>query len=228
MRGLKKLISALLAVGVLISLTACGDKKNNDDTSTGEAQRTFPNEVITAQPKETETQIATEVVAADDGPRVYIGNTTAKAGEYAEVTLYVENAEQNWSFCGIHITYPDVLEPKMLEFGDDENLVDYSRGEASKYSSGATAMLWTNNMPEELTSNNLGCFFFAEMFSDNYGLDGDIATFQLKIPEDAKSGTVYPIGFYYMDTDAFQNMDGDLSLQKYTFENLKEGSITVE
>lgn len=223
MRGLKKLISALLAVGVFISLTACGDKKNDSSTpDTSESQRTFPNEVVTAQPK------ATEVVAADDGPRVYIGNTTAKAGEYAEVTLYVENAEQNWSFCGIHITYPDVLEPKMLEFGDDESLVDYSRGEASKYSSGATAMLWTKNMPEELTSNNLGCFFFAEMFSDNYGLDGDIATFQLKIPDDAESGTVYPIGFYYMDTDAFQNMDGDLSLQKYTFENLKEGSITVE
>lgn len=226
MYRLKRLTSVLLAVGVLMSLTACGDKKNNSSTSEGESQRTFPNEVVTAQPKE--TQSATEVVAAEDGPRVYIGNTTAKAGEYAEVTLYVENAEKNWSFCGLHITYPDVLEPKMFEFGDEENLVDYSRGEASKYSSGATAMLWTENVPEEITSKNLDCFFFAEMFSDDYGLDGDIATFQLKIPEDAESGTVYPIGFYYMDTDTFQNMEGDLSLQKYTFENLKEGSITVE
>lgn len=229
MRRLKKLTSALFAVGVLMSLTACSDNKNNSDISTGESQRTFPNEVVTAQPKETETQPVTEVVAADDGPRVYIGNTTAKAGEYAEVTLYVENAEKNWSFCGLHVTYPDVLEPKMLDLVEDEdNLVDYKRGDASEYSSGATAVLWVDNLPEEITSNNLGCFFFAEMFSDNYGLDGDIATFWLKVPEDAESGTVYPIGFYYLETDAFQNMDGDLSLQKYTFENLKEGSITVE
>ncbi len=222
MRIFKKITSVLLAVGVLMSLTACADSTENSSVSTGEPQRTFPDEVVTAEPK------ATEVVAAADGPRVYIGNTTAKAGEYADVTLYVENAEQNWSFCGLHITYPDVLEPKMLEISNDDNLVDYSRGEASKYSSGATAMLWTQNIPEEITSKNLECFFFAEMFGDDYGLDGDIATFQLKIPEDAESGTVYPIGFYYLETDTFQNMSGDLSLQKYTFDNLKEGSITVE
>lgn len=222
MRIFKKITSVLVAVGVLMSLTACADSTENGSVSTGDPQRTFPDEAVTAEPK------ATEVVAAADGPRVYIGNTTAKAGEYADVTLYVENAEQNWSFCGLHITYPDVLEPKMLEIGNDDNLVDYSRGEASKYSSGATAMLWTQNVPEEITSKNLECFFFAEMFGDDYGLDGDIATFQLKIPEDAESGTVYPIGFYYLETDTFQNMSGDLSLQKYTFDNLKEGSITVE
>lgn len=223
MRIFKRITSVLFAVGVLMSITACANSTENSSVSTGEPQRTFPSEVVTAEPK------VTEVVAAADGPRVYIGNTTAKAGEYADVTLYVENAEQNWSFCGLHITYPDVLEPKMLEIGNpDDNLVDYTRGEASKYSSGATAMLWTNNIPEEITSNNLGCFFFAEMFGDNYGLDGDIVTFKLKIPEDAESGTVYPIGFYYLETDTFQNMEADLSLQKYTFENLKEGSITVE
>lgn len=221
MRIFRKITSALLAVGVLISLTACAKGTDNSSVSTSEPMRTFPAEVVTAQPKE-------EIVPAEDGPRVYISDTTAKAGEYAEITLYVENAEQNWSFCGLHITYPDVLEPKMLEIGDDDSLVYYKKGEASEYASGASAMIWRNNMPEELTSNHLGCFFFAEMFADNYGLDGAIATFQLKIPEDAESGTVYPIGFYYLNTDAFQNMSGDLSLEKYTFNNLREGSITVE
>lgn len=216
MRGLKKSVAVFLAVSMFISLTACADK--NADSNSSKPQ------LISSD----DTGATDNIVAAEDGPRVYIGNTTAKAGEYAEVTLYVENAEQNWCFCGIHVTFPDVLEVKMLELGDDDSLVDYRKGEASKYSSGATAMLWTQNMPEELTSNNLGCFFFAEMFADNYGLDGDIATFQLKIPEDAESGTVYPIGFYYMKTDTFQNKSGDLSLEKYTFENLRGGSITVE
>ena len=229
MRRLKKLTSVLLAVSVLMSLTACGGK-NNSSTSEGEPQRTFPNEVVTAIPKGEESQNdGTEVVAAEDGPRVYIGETTAKAGEYADVTVYVENAEKNWSFCGLHITYPDVLKPKMLELGDsNDGLVDYTKGEASEFASGINVTEWTVNMPEELTSKNLGCLFIAEMFTDNYGMDGAIVTFQLKIPDDAESGTVYPIGFYYMDTDAFMNKSGDKALQKYTFDNLREGSITVE
>ena len=77
MRRLKKLTSVLLAVSVLMSLTACGGK-NNSSTSEGEPQRTFPNEVVTAIPKGEESQNdGTEVVAAEDGPRVYIGETTA-------------------------------------------------------------------------------------------------------------------------------------------------------
>ncbi|MDE6788730.1 MAG: hypothetical protein K2J47_05345 [Ruminococcus sp.] len=225
MRGFRKIISAVMAVGVLMSLTACGDKKNNSSTLEGEPQRTFPNEVVTAKPKE-ETPTAPEIVAAEDGPRLSIGNTTAKAGEYAEVTLYVENADQNWSFCGIHITFPDVLEVEM--FNVEKDLVKFERGGASQYSAGATSMLWVENMPESLTSQNLSCLFFTEIFESDYGLDGDIVTFRMKIPEDAESGTVYPIGFYYMNTDKFQNSKKDLSLEKYAFENWKEGSITVE
>lgn len=222
---LKKITSVMFAVGVLMSLTACGGK-NNSDISTGESQRTFPNEVVTAQPKETETESVTEVIAAEDGPHLYIGNTTAKAGEYADVTLYVENAKSNWNFCGIHITYPDVLYPEMLD--EEKRIVEYSRGEASKHSSGSSSMVWRDGLPDELVSNKLGCLFFAEMFEGDYGLDGDIVTFRLKIPDDAESGTVYPIGFYYMDTDRFCNKEEDLSLEKYAFENWKEGSVTVE
>ncbi|MCM1132357.1 MAG: hypothetical protein NC340_02690 [Ruminococcus flavefaciens] len=218
-----KITAFAVAVGMLVSLTACRGTNNSSESES------VSSEVSVSQPEESseaETQPATEIIAAEDGPRLYISNTTAKAGEYADVTVYVENGEKNWSFCGIHITFPDVLEVSMLDV--EESLVDYERGEASRYSSGATAMLWTENMPVELTSNNLGCFFFAEMFADDYGLDGDIATFQLKIPDDAESGTVYPIGFYYMDTDRFHNSSEDLSLEKYTFSHLTEGSITVK
>lgn len=216
----KKITAVIMAVGVLMSLTACGDKTEDKSSISGSSGS---QEIVKATEP---TKPTTEIVAAADGPRLYIGNTTAKAGEYADITLYVENAERNWNFCGIHITFPDVLTAKM--FDEKERLVDYSRGKASEYSSGATAMLWVDNMPEELTSKNLGCLFFAEMFADDYGLDGDIVTFKLKIPDDAESGTVYPIGFYYMETDQFRNKASDLSLEKYAFENWQEGSITVE
>lgn len=222
---IKKIISVLMVVGVLASLTACGDKQQNSNS--GESQTTEPYQLITESPTDTETvPPTTEVIAASDGPRLYMGNTTAKAGEYADVTLYVENADMNWNMCGIHMTYPDVLEPEMRNV--EERLVKFKRGEASDYSTASIAMIWVDNLPEELTSKNLGCVFFTEVFDGDTGLDGDIVTFRVKIPDDAESGTVYPLGFYYMDTDKFINDAKDLSLQKYAFENMKEGSITVE
>lgn len=218
---IKKIISVLMVVGVLASLTACGDKNKNSNS--GESQSTEPYKLLTDT---AESPATTQVVPASDGPRLYMGNTTAKAGEYADVTLYVENANMNWNMCGIHMTYPNVLEPEMLNV--EERLVKFKRGEASEYSTASVAMVWINNLPEELVSNNLGCVFFTEVFDGNNGLDGDIVTFKVKIPDDAESGTVYPLGFYYMETDKFINDSKDLSLQQYAFENWQEGSITVE
>lgn len=217
---IKKIISVFMAVGMLASLTACGDKKPNSDNS--DSQSTEPYKLLT----DVSAPTTTEVKAASDGPHLYMGNTTAKAGEYADVTLYVENAEMKWNMCGIHMTYPNVLEPEMLNV--EERLVMFTRGQASNYSTASVAMVWINNLPEELTSKNLGCVFFTEVFDGDNGLDGDIVTFRVKIPDDAESGTVYPLGFYYMDTDKFINNSKDLSLQKYAFENWQEGSITVE
>ena len=45
---------------------------------------------------------------------------------------------------------------------------------------------------------------------------------------DAKSGTVYPIGMYFLDTDMFQNTAKDISMEKYAFEHFQSGSITVK
>ncbi|MDE6519625.1 MAG: hypothetical protein K2K91_04090 [Ruminococcus sp.] len=222
---IKKIISVIMVVGVLASLTACGDKTQNSDSR--EQQATEPYQLLTENSEDAETvPPTTEVIAAADGPRLYMGNTTAKAGEYADVTLYVENAEMKWTMCGIHMTYPDILEPEMLDV--EERLVQFTRGNASNYSTASVAMLWVNNLPKELTSKNLGCVFFTEVFNGDKGLDGDIMTFRVKIPDDAESGTVYPLGFYYMDSDKFINDAKDLSLQKYAFENWTEGSITVE
>ena len=222
---LKRIISAVVTMAVLASMTACGDKSNNMSESSlssesSQAERTFPADEVTEPPTE-------PISAAADGPRLYIKDTTAKAGEYAEVTLAVENANMNWYVCGLHITYSDALEPMMFEGGDEKD-VDYTLGDASRRNNGSVTKLWRSGLPDEITENNMGCFFFTEVFSENHGLDGDIATFYLKVPEDAESGTVYDIGFYHMDSDLFMNKEEDLSLQMYAFENWKSGTVTVE
>ncbi|MDE5936578.1 MAG: hypothetical protein K2G83_04135 [Ruminococcus sp.] len=220
----KKIIAVFAALTVLASVTACGNKKKTGNSvssnESSNVERTFPADDVTEPPTE-------PISAAADGPRLYIKDTTAKAGEYAEVTLAVENADMNWSMCGIHVTYSDALEPMMLEGGDEKDM-EYTLGDASERNNGSITKLWLSGLPDEVTEKNMGCFFFTEMFSDNYGLDGDIATFYLKVPEDAESGTVYDIGFYHMDSDLFINKEEDLSLQMYAFENWKPGTVTVE
>lgn len=220
----KKIIAVFAALTVLVSVTACGNKKKSDDSvsnvKSSNIERTFPADEVTEPPTE-------PISAAADGPRLYIKDTTAKAGEYAEVTFAVENANMNWNMCGIHITYSDALEPMMFEGGDEKDM-EYTLGDASKRSNGSITKLWLSGLPDEITEKNMGCFFFTEVFSNNQGLDGDIATFYLKVPEDAESGTVYDIGFYHMDSDLFLNSEEDLSLQMYAFENWKPGTVTVE
>ena len=106
----------------------------------------------------------------------------------------------------------------------------YKAGVASEFNTGIVAMEWKkeSNPPAELTEKGMGTMFFTVMFSGNEGQDGEILTLYLKVPEDAESGTVYPVGFYYLDTDMFRNTDNDSSFEKYAFEHMKTGTITVE
>lgn len=169
-----------------------------------------------------------DVPSIDEGPVISIGDTTVKAGEIAEVKVYVKGADLNWSNCGIHLTYPDVL--KCVYQDDDDLYLKYKKGEAAEFNTGIVAMEWKqqNNPPEELTSQGLGTMFFTVMFNDNNGQDGEIITLYLKVPDDAESGTEYPVGFYYLSTDMFRNREGDLSFEKYAFEHTQSGTITVE
>ena len=88
-------------------------------------------------------------------------------------------------------------------------------------------MDWQRNLAPELVRDKKRSVFFTTMFQDNNGKDGDIASFFFKIPDDAQPGTVYDLGYYYMDSDMFRNLENDMSLEKYAFEHLEGGSITV-
>lgn len=215
------ILAAAAALTFLTLMTACGDKTSNSGTGENSVI-TYSNDTSEA-PEAAPTE---EIKAAEDGPRLFIRDVSAAPGEVAEVTITIENAAAKWNMCGFHITYPNVLKPEMEDV--EERMVEKELGDASKYNNGSVAMEWQENLPDELTSNNLGSTFFAEMFEKDHGLDGDVVTFFLKVPEDAESGTEYPVNFFYLDGDMFQNVAKDKAMEKYVFENWKGGKITVK
>ena len=215
-----RFFAAVSAMAIMISMAACGEKKSNTDTGENKI-------IMYDKPTEATTKAPTEYVeAAADGPRLYIEDVTAKAGETAQVTIYIENAEMAWKMCGFHITYPDVLVPEMLDY--ENRYVRKKMGEASEYNIGSVAMEWRDNKTEYLTSNKLSSIFFTELFDADHGLNGAVVSFFFQIPEDAASGTEYPIDFMYIEGDMFTNTAEDKSMEKYVFENWRGGKIIVE
>ena len=216
--NIRKITAIAAAAAVLALSAACGEPVKS------------PNSVPTAV-NATIPTYSSDVTAAADGPKLMFSNVEAAAGETAEVSLIVSGAAKNWTMCGLHITFGEDLECVM----DDpaEGFIEYDLGPASKRATISVGMLWRQNLPEELTKNHLGCLFFTETFDGDDGGDGEIVKFYFKVPEKAKSGTVYPIGIYYMPpddirSDMFRNSADDLSLEKYAFENWVGGSITVK
>lgn len=162
---------------------------------------------------------------AADGAHLTISSTTVKPGEIAEVTLSVSGVDKAWNMCGLHIVYPDVLECQM--FNEEERLVEVKKGSAVDYASGSIAMLWRDNLTEDMIAKKQKSIFFTAVLDQNHGLDGDICTYFLKVPEDAEPGTVYNIDYYYCDTDIFANYERDPSFEKYAFDHWQGGTITV-
>ncbi len=227
-----KKIIAVAAAALMLTAVSCGEKKDNYvsplDSGSESSQSLFDEMSQSgdaSQPEES-TEATSAVEAAADGPRLYMKDAAASPGEEVEITMAVENSSKKWDMCGIHVTYPDFLECEMMD--EEEGFAAFETNEASQYRTGAVAMLWSDGLPESLTSQNLGCVFFTETFGGrDLGGEGDIVTFTFKVPEDAEPGT-YPLGFYYRDTDMFIDTAQDLSMQKYVFENWREGTLTIE
>ena len=104
----------------------------------------------------------------------------------------------------------------------------YTAGPASSEAPLRVAMEWFGTKPNEMLDRDLDAIFYTAAFADDYGGDGDIATFYIQIPEDAESGDEYDVDFYYYSTDTFKGMDGDRSFEKYAFSNWEGGKITVK
>jgi hypothetical protein len=171
-----------------------------------------------------------DVKEADFGPVLTISDTTAKPGGIAEVTLSVSNAQNKWSMCGLHITYPDVL--KCVLKNAESRDVDYKIGPACEGNIGSVAKEWQQGLPEDVAKCKRGSVFFTAMFEGDYGGDGDIVTFYFNVPQNAKSGTVYHFDYYYNSSDVakdmFESQRNDASVEKYAFTHWHGGTVTVE
>lgn len=170
-----------------------------------------------------------DIPDAASGPELKISETEAKPGDIAKVTVSVTGAQDKWSMCGIHVAYPDILECQLDDKHDNsQNLnAQYEVGNAAAGNAGFVSMVCQPHFSEELDREKMNAVFFTTMFSDSNGGDGDIATFFFKIPDDAQAGTVYDLGFFYMESDMFRDLSGDLSFEKYAFTHMNGGKITV-
>lgn len=224
MNDLKLAAAAIFAAA---ALTACGGSSMTATTSNTASQPEAPGAIETeTMPAEAPKGRFDDVPDLEDGPHLFISETTAKPGDIAEVTISVENANLKWNMCGLHIVYPDVLECQM--FNEEDRLVKVKKGEAVDYATGSVCMLWRDNLTDEMKEKKQKSVFFTAVLDNNNGQDGAIATYFFKVPEDAVSGTVYPIDYYYQDTDIFSNQEKDPAFEKYAFKNWTGGSITVE
>lgn len=227
-----KFAAAALALSLALSCAAgCSDTKkstpkNGGTAVSGSGGSAQGNQGSVSDSMELMRQKYADVPDIDGGPFIKISDTTVSAGEIAEVTVSVRGAQQKWNMCGIHITYPDVLE---CQLRNEEDLVPkYKVGDACELNMGFEARDWRRNLHDELIKKHLRSVFFATIFKENDGLDGDIATFYFKVPDNAQPGAVYKLGYYYMESDMFRNFENDMSFEKFAFEHLTEGSITVK
>ncbi|MBR5682072.1 MAG: hypothetical protein IKW96_02150 [Ruminococcus sp.] len=241
----RKIMAALLSVLVAASLTGClsdgsskpeekekttvgtvpkSDEKTDNSQNGGNNAASGSNGEITESMELMRLKFA-DVPEIESGPELKIADVTAKPGDIAAVTVSVKGTGDNWNNCGIHITYPEVLKCQLEN--EETRDVKYEPGPAIKKNAGFVAMEWQDNLDEELIRNHERSLFFTAIFWDSAGTDGDIATFYFKVPDDAKPGTVYDLGYFFMDSDMFRNVSDDISYEKYTFEHLQGGSITV-
>lgn len=167
-----------------------------------------------------------DVEDLESGPELSVSRTSASAGGVAEVTISVDNADEMWNMCGLHIQYPEELKCQ-LNGSAEAHMTKYKAGDACDGFL-TSSMEWFGEMPEDLAGQGKSMVFFAAVSSGNPGFSGDIVTFYLDVPEDAEPGTEYPIDFYYYKTDQFTNIDGDKAMEKYAFTHWKSGSVTVE
>ncbi len=234
----RKITAALFSVLFAASLTGClsdgsskpEEKENTTVGTVAESNEKTDNIQNGSNGEITESMELMKLKYADvpeieSGPELKIADVTAKPGDIAAVTVSVKGTGDNWNNCGIHITYPNVLQCQLED--EETRDVKYEPGPAIKKNAGFVAMEWQDNLDEELVRNHERSLFFTAIFWDSSGTDGDIATFYFKVPDDAKPGTVYDLGYFFMDSDMFRNVNDDISYEKYTFEHLQGGSITV-
>lgn len=203
-----KMIALIITSAMALAMfSACSDK---DKSSASDSQ--------------TKTTQTGDAVASGAAPVLTINNSEGKPGETVDVTVSLSGADQKWSMCGVHFSYDNTLSCVTQE---DPKFASYTQGDATKDMTAFVSAIWTENLIDDLSANNKYSLFFASVGEGDVGADGEIATFQFTIPEDATVGTVYPLDFFEYEGDMFADTAADENLQQYAFTHWQGGSITV-
>lgn len=200
---MKNKLSLIAVVSVLaLFATGCGEEKGTSEESKA------------ALPKSGAT------------PVLSLSNAEGMPGETVEITLSVNGADNKWCSSGIHIIYDESLVCVPSEA--DPEAPSYKKGPAVEEMLACIAKLWTEDLLPELEQDNKHSVFFCSAGEGDCGKDGDIATFSFVIPENAESGKVYDIEFFYREGDMFANSASEQDFQDYAFSNWENGSIKVK
>jgi len=218
---MKRRFAALGTALLMAAVSVAGCKKDDKSSNGGSSEE--KSAVINSEDRIAEAY--KDVEDLESGPELSISRTSAPAGGVAEVTISVDNADDIWSLCGLHIAYPEELKCHMNEAAG-EHMTKYKSGDACEDFL-TSSMEWFGEMPEDLEGKGKSMVFFAAVSSGLPGINGDIVTFSFDVPEDAEPGTEYPIDFYYYKTDQFTDAAGDKAIEKYAFTHWEGGSVTV-
>ena len=197
-----KRIALVTASALILLLSGCGA----DDGGSGTDKAKLPESGAT--------------------PVLSLSSAEGAAGETVEITMSVEGADNKWCSSGIHVIYDENLVCVPSEA--DPETPSHKKGPAVEEMTACIAKLWTENLIPELADNNKHSVFFCSVAEGDKGRDGDIVTFEFRIPEDAQSGTVYDIEFFFREGDMFSNSASEQDFQDYAFSNWENGSITVK
>jgi hypothetical protein len=196
-----------------------GDAENDVDSENADTSEDTEEQIMEADPDAVPESGAAPVLSAS--------SVSGAAGETVDVTISITGADKQWAMCGVHVTYDEQLTCVASE--SDPKTPVYTKGDAVNNISGFVTMLQVgDDRNDYLIENKQSAVFFAAVDSTNNGGDGDIVTYQFTIPDDAQSGTVYEIGFYYRDGDMFLDAEQDTAMQDYAFSHYQKGTITVK
>ena len=119
-----------------------------------------------------------------------------------EVNLTGENIDEKYSPTGFHVQWDERLK-----------LINSSKGDLIKRGTGENGAV--RELATEVQSVGSNGLFFATAASKDVGYSGLMFSFDLQIPEDIKTGDVFPIDVYYnakvnkTATDVFTNIEND-------------------
>ena len=156
------------------------------------------------------------------GNQVVYDDVSEIAGKTVTCSLNVSGADYSYCSVGIHIFYNERLEIVPNSYGKVA-----TKGEAIDYEDPITGKiiyyLFSSSKEDPTAPEGFKGFMLAACGDGDYGGDGTMWTFTLKIPDDAQKGDVFPIDIIYRNggaEDLFINKACDengYNMQAYAF-----------